>query len=132
LDNWVGSVEGRNPNDQVGEDDQDQKDRSNTVQNLCEVTSSAGSLVYESSGTTDESVVTSGCDDHEGLTTLNTGRSITLVTLMFVDCKGLASNGRLIDLEESIIGNNAAICGNNGTLHKFLLVLAHLHFFWRH
>jgi hypothetical protein len=48
---------------------------------------------------------------------------------MFVDGKGLASNGRLIDLEESIIGNNAAICGNDGTLHKFLLVLAHLHFF---
>jgi hypothetical protein len=84
---------------------------------------SAGSFVHKSSGTTDESVVTSGRNDDKGLTTLDTGRSITLITLMFVDCEGLASNGSLIDLEESIIGNNAAICGNDGALHKFLLVL---------
>jgi hypothetical protein len=84
------------------------------------MTSSAGSLVDESSSTTDESVVTSGSDDHESLTTLDTGGSITLIALVFVDCERLASNGRLIDLEESIIGNNAAISGNDSTLGNSL------------
>jgi hypothetical protein len=92
------------------------------------VTSSAGSLVHKSSGTTNESVVTSSCDDHEGLTTLDGGRSITLITLVFIDREGFASNGRLINLEESIICNNAAICRNDGTLGKFLLGPTTVHF----
>ena len=69
---------------------------------------------------TDESAVTSSGDDHEGLTTLDTGRGITLITLVFVDCEGLSSNGGLIDLEESIIGYNATIGRDNGTLCKKL------------
>jgi hypothetical protein len=41
---------------------------------------------------------------------------------MLVDCERLSGNGRLIDLEESIIGYDAAISRNNSTL-KFFLVL---------
>jgi hypothetical protein len=47
---------------------------------------------------------------------------------MFIDREGLASNGGLIDLEESIIGNNAAICGNDSTLGRFLLAPVHPQF----
>ena len=35
---------------------------------------------------------------------------------MLVDSERLPSNGRLVDLEESIFGNNTAIGGNDGTL----------------
>jgi len=62
------------------------------------MTSSTGSLAHKSSSTTDESVVTGGSDDYESLTTLDTGRGITLITLVFIDCERLASDGRLIDL----------------------------------
>lgn len=41
---------------------------------------------------------------------------------MLVNSKRLASDGRLIDLEESIFGNNAAVGGNNSTLDKLALV----------
>ncbi len=78
--------------------------------------SSAGSLIDKSSCTTDESVVTSSGNNNKGLTTLDTGRSIALVTLVLVDCERLASDGRLIDLEECVIGNNTTVRGNNGTL----------------
>jgi hypothetical protein len=78
--------------------------------------STRGGLVDQGSGTTDESAVTSGSDDHKGLTTLDTGRRVTLVTLVLVDSKRFTSDGRLIDLEESIFGHNATISGDNSTL----------------
>jgi hypothetical protein len=37
---------------------------------------------------------------------------------VFVNCEGLSSNGRLVNLEEGIFGNNAAIGGDNCTLRK--------------
>lgn len=114
--NAVGAVERGDPDNQVGEDDQDQEHCSDTVENLSEVTSSGGSLVDESSGTTDESVVTSGGDDHEGLTTLDTGGGVALVALVLVDGERLTGDGRLVDLEESIFGNDTAISGDDGTL----------------
>jgi len=46
---------------------------------------------------------------------------------MLVDCERLSGNGRLIDLEESIIGYDAAISRNNSTL-KFFLVLHKTYF----
>jgi hypothetical protein len=44
---------------------------------------------------------------------------------VFIDCERLASNGRLIDLEKGIVGNNATISGDNGTLKvKFNIFLS--------
>jgi hypothetical protein len=77
---------------------------------------SAGrSSVNESGSATNEGIVTSGSDNDEGLTTLDSGGSVALVALVLVDSKGLASDGRLINLEEGILGNDAAIGGDNGT-----------------
>lgn len=59
---------------------------------------STGSFVDQGCGTTDESVVTGGCDDYEGLTTLDTRGLETLIALMLVYCEGLARNCGLIDL----------------------------------
>jgi hypothetical protein len=116
LDNTVGAVERGDPDDQVGEDNEDEQHRSDAVQDLSEVTSAGGGLVDQGSGTTDESVVTSGGDDHKGLTTLDTGRSVTLVALVLVNSKGFTSDCRLIDLEEGIFGNDSTVSGDNGTL----------------
>lgn len=116
LDNAVGAVERRDPDDQVGQDNEDEQHRSDAVQDLSEMASTGGGLVDQGSGTTDESAVTSSGDDHKGLTTLDTGRRVTLVALVLVNSKGFTSDGRLIDLEESIFGHNATVSGDNGTL----------------
>jgi hypothetical protein len=113
--NRVGAVERADPDDQKGEDDEDEQNSTDTVQNLSEMTLTAGSSVDESGGTTDEGVVTSGSDDNEGLTTLDTGRSIALVTLVLVDGKRFTSDGGLIDLKEGILGDDATIGRDNGT-----------------
>jgi hypothetical protein len=39
-----------------------------------------------------------------------------LITLVLVNCEGFASDGRLIDLEKSVISDNAAICRDDGAL----------------
>jgi hypothetical protein len=80
------------------------------------VTSAGAGRVDEGSGATDEGAVTSCGDDQEGLTTLDTGRGIALVALVLVDSERLASDGRLVNLEEGIVGNDAAISGDDGTL----------------
>jgi hypothetical protein len=80
------------------------------------VTGAGAGRVDKGSGATDEGVVTSGGDDDEGLTTLDTRGGVALVTLVLVDSERLASDGRLVDLEEGIVGHNAAIGGNDGTL----------------
>jgi hypothetical protein len=113
--NRVGAVERADPDDQKGEDDEDEQNSTDTVQNLSEMTLTAGSSVDESGGTTDEGVVTSGSDDNKGLTTLDTGRSIALVTLVLVDGKRFTSDGGLIDLKEGILGDDATIGRDNGT-----------------
>jgi hypothetical protein len=87
------------------------------------MTSPTRSLTDKSSSATNESIITGGCDDQEGLTTLDGRGSIALITLVLVDCKRLARNGRLVDLEEGIVGNNTAICRNDSTLLKRLLGL---------
>ncbi len=116
IDNAVGAVEGRNPDDEESQDDEDQKNRANAVENLGEMTSATSGLGDESSGATDEGVVTGGGDDDEGLTTLDGGGGVAVVALVLVDSKGLTSNGGLINLEESIFGDDATVGGDNGTL----------------
>ncbi|ROV95796.1 hypothetical protein VPNG_08757 [Cytospora leucostoma] len=116
LDDGVGAVEAGNPDDEKGEDDQDQEDCANTVQDLGEVTRSGVGSVDKGSSTTDEGVVTSGSDNDEGLTTLDGGRSEALVILVLVDGQGLTSDGGLVNLQEGILGDNATIGGNDGTL----------------
>jgi len=80
------------------------------------VTAASASGVHESSGAADEGVVTSGSDDNERLATLDSRGSIALVVLVLVDSERLASDGRLVNLEESVLGNDTAIGGDDGTL----------------
>jgi len=80
--------------------------------------SATGSLVDQGSGATDESVVTSGSNDQEGLTTLYTRRRVTLVTLVLVNSEGFTGDGGLIDLEEGIVGDNATVGWDDGTLEN--------------
>jgi hypothetical protein len=80
------------------------------------MTSSGRSSVDEGGSATDEGVVTSGGNNHESLTTLDSRGSIALVALVLVDSEGLASDGRLINLEIGILSDDAAIGGNDSTL----------------
>jgi hypothetical protein len=116
LDNGVGAVERGNPDDQEGGNDQDQENGTDAVENLGEVASAASGLGDESSGTTDEGVVTSGSNDDKGLTTLDSGRLEAVVALVLVDGERLTSDGGLINLKEGILGDDATIGGDNGTL----------------
>ncbi|CAF3594394.1 unnamed protein product [Fusarium graminearum] len=88
----------------------------NSVQNLSEVTSATSRLRDESSGTTNEGVVTSGSNDNEGLTTLDSGRSVTVVTMVLVDSERLSSDGGLINLAEAALGNETTISRNDRSL----------------
>lgn len=115
-DNGVGAVEAGNPDDQVGENDEDEEDGADAVEHLGEVTSTGRGGVYKGGGTTNKGVVTGGGDDHESLATLDGGRGIALVTLVLVDGERLAGDGGLIDLEIGIVGDDAAIGGDDGTL----------------
>jgi hypothetical protein len=115
-DNAVGAVEGGNPDDKKSGNNEDQQNCADTVEDLSEVTSAASGLGDQGSGATDEGVVTSGGNDDEGLTTLDGGRSVAVVALVLVDSERLTSDGRLINLEESILGDDATVGGDNGTL----------------
>jgi hypothetical protein len=115
-DDVVGAVERGNPDNEEGGNDKNQENGTNVVEDLSEVTSATSGLGDESSGTTDEGVITNGGDDDEGLTTLDSGRGEALVTLMLVDGERLTGKGGLIDLEESIFGNNATVGGDDSTL----------------
>ncbi|KAL0635535.1 hypothetical protein Q9L58_005466 [Maublancomyces gigas] len=84
------------------------------------MTSTSRSSRDESSGATDEGVVTSSSNDHEGLTTLDGRRRVTLVTLVLVDSERFTGDGRLINLEERVIGNNTTISRNDSSLDESL------------
>ena len=116
LDDGVGAVEGADPDDEVGEDDKNQENGTDTVQDLSEMTSAAASSVDERSGATDEGIVTGGSHDDESLTTLDSGGSVALVALVLVDGERLTSDGALVNLEESIVGDNTTVGGDDGTL----------------
>jgi hypothetical protein len=79
------------------------------------MTGTAGSRCDERGSTTDEGAVTSGSDDHEGLTTLDGGGCVTGVAIVLVDSERLAGDGGLIDLEVGIFGDNATVGGDDGT-----------------
>lgn len=115
-DDAVGAVERGNPGNEQGEDDKNEQDSSNSVEDLGEVTASGGGSVDEGGGTTNEGVVTGGGDDHEGLTTLDGGGSVAVVSLVLVDSERLSGDGRLVNLEESVFGHNAAISRNDSSL----------------
>lgn len=118
VNNAVGAVEGGDPDDQEGDNNKNQQNCTDTVKHLSKVTSATSGLGDERSGTTDESVVTGSSDDHEGLTTLDGGRSIAVVALVLVDSERLASDGGLINLKEGIFGDDATISGNDSTLKQ--------------
>ncbi len=116
LDDGVGAVEGADPDDKVGEDDENQENGTDTVQDLSEMASAAASSVDERRGATDEGVVTGGSHDDESLTTLDSGGSVALIALVLVDGERLTSDGALVNLEESIVGDNTTVGGDDGTL----------------
>jgi hypothetical protein len=115
IDNVVGTVERRNPDNEESGDDENQKGRANTVENLSKVTSSTSGLRNKGSSTTDEGVVTSSGNDNEGLTTLDSGRSVTVVTMVLVDGERLSSDSGLIDLAEASLGNETTIGRNDSS-----------------
>ena len=82
------------------------------------MTGARASFIDQSSGTTDKGAITSSSNNDERLTTLDSRGRIASVVLLFVDSKGFASNRRLIDLEEGIFGNDAAIGRNDCSLTK--------------
>ena len=79
------------------------------------MTGSTGCFADKGSCAADESSVSSSCDNHESFTTLDSGRSITSITFVLIDGKRLAGNGRLIDLDESVLGDNSTVGRDNGT-----------------
>ncbi|KAI6756513.1 hypothetical protein HG530_011111 [Fusarium avenaceum] len=107
--------DGDSENNKQSSDDQHEKNRSNAVENLSEVTSSTSGLRNKGSSTTNEGVVTSSSDDDESLTTLDSGRSVTVVTMVLVNGERLSSDGGLIDLAEASLGNETTIGGDDGS-----------------
>jgi hypothetical protein len=116
VNNTIGTVEGRNPDNEQSSYDQHEKNRTNAVENLSEVTSSTSGLRNKGSSTTNKGVVTSGGNDNEGLTTLDSGRSVTVVAMVLVDGERLSSDSGLIDLAEASLGNETTIGGNDSSL----------------
>lgn len=80
------------------------------------MTRAGASSVDKGSSATDEGVVTSSSNDNKGLTTLDGGGGVARVVLVLVDGERLTGDGGLINLEESIVGDDTAISGNDGTL----------------
>jgi hypothetical protein len=79
------------------------------------MTSTAGCRCDQRSSATNEGAVTSSGNDHEGFTTLNSGGLVAGISIVLVNSEGLASDGGLIDLEEGVFSNDAAVGGNDGT-----------------
>ena len=88
------------------------------------MTSSGTCGVDKSGSATNEGAVTNGGNDNESLATLDSRRRVDSITLVFVDSKGLSSDGRLIDLEICVFCNDTTIGGNDGTL-ELLAVVRH-------
>lgn len=78
---------------------------------------SSGTCGVDKSGSaTDECTVTNRSDDNESLTTLDGRRCINRVPLMLVDGQGLSRDGRLINLEIRVFGDDTTVGGDDGTL----------------
>jgi hypothetical protein len=80
------------------------------------VTSASSGLGNKGSSSADEGVVTSSSNDNESLASLDSGGSIAVVTSVLVDSERLASDGRLIDLNEAALGNETTISRDDGSL----------------
>ena len=89
------------------------------------MTSSSSGLGDKGSSSTDEGVVTSSGDDDEGLTTLDSGRSIAVVTSVLVNSERLASDSRLVNLNEAALGNEATISRDDGSLFNLENITGH-------
>ena len=57
-------------------------------------------------------------DDNEGLTALDGTRGKALVAFVLLNSKRFAGKRRLVNLEVGILGHDAAVSGNDRTLHK--------------
>lgn len=80
------------------------------------MTSASSGLGDKGSSSANEGVVTSSGNDDESLTSLDSGGSIAVVTSVLVDSERLASDGRLINLDEAALGNETTIRRNDGSL----------------
>lgn len=89
------------------------------------MTSSSSGLGDKGSSSTDEGVVTSGGNDDESLTSLDSGGSIAVITSVLVDSERLASNGRLINLDEAALGNETTISRDDGSLFNLENITGH-------
>ncbi|KAH3668244.1 hypothetical protein OGAPHI_001998 [Ogataea philodendri] len=114
----VGSVEGSSPDNQQGDNDQNKQGSTDTVQDLSEVTLTTGSLVNQSSSSTDESVVTGSSNDHQSFTSLNSGRRESWVTRSLVNGQRLTGKGGLVDLQEALVRNKLTVGWDNHTVLK--------------
>lgn len=79
------------------------------------MTCSTRCFADEGSGAADEGSVPRGSDNHESFATFDSGRSITSIAFVLIDGKRFSSNGRLIDLDESVLGDDTTVGGNNGS-----------------
>lgn len=79
------------------------------------MTSASSGLGDKGGGSANESVVTSSSNDNESFTSLDSGGSIAVVTSVLVDSERLASDGRLINLDEAALGNKTTIRRNDGS-----------------
>lgn len=92
-----------NPGSENPEHDQNQQRGTNVVHDLLEVTSLVGTL-DQSSGTTDERVLSSSGDNGVGLATLATGGVVASVTHVLVDSERFTSDGGLVNSDDGATG----------------------------
>jgi hypothetical protein len=79
------------------------------------MTRATGSFADECGGAADKSSVSSGSDNHESFTTFDSRGGITSVSFVFINGKRFSGDGRLIDLDESVFGDDTTVRRNNCT-----------------
>lgn len=88
----------------------------NTVQDFSEMSSIRRRLVRQRSRSAHKGIVTSGSDNHKCLSSLDSRRSIGIDSAVLVDCQRLTSDGQLINLQETVLGNQSTVGRQNGSL----------------
>ncbi|KAH3673884.1 hypothetical protein OGATHE_001864 [Ogataea polymorpha] len=117
-DDLCGSVEGRSPDNQQSDNDQDEQGGTDTVQHLGEVTLTTRGLVDQSSSSTNEGGITGGSNNHQSLTSLDSGRREGWVSRSLVDGQRLTGKGGLVNLQETLIRNKLTVGRNNNTVFQ--------------
>src|SRR5271170_691436 len=79
------------------------------------MTCSTRSFADQCGGAADKSSVSSSSDNHESFTTLDCRGSITGVSFVFIDGKRFSGDGRLIHLDECVLGDDTTVRRNNCT-----------------